>query len=131
MIRPIGYNNSVSFGHIIEGHNNKIIYSKADNERKYGLTKSEKNIFLAGAFLGATLGIGGTYIYQDSKVKSMMLDAQEELQQGVDSLIVKDLTDDDVPEIILVGNDGCSSVYDMRSKKVFLKMGDDMIEKDN
>ena len=132
MIRPIGISNPVKFkGYNDLGDEDKKIYSK-EKKDKFGLTKSEKNIFLAGAFIGAIMGIGGTTLIDKTQIRSMMKNMQSELKEGgIDSLRVEDVTDDKVSDIILVGNDGVSTIYDINTNKIYYEMNGDRVEIDH
>lgn len=133
MIRPLAMSNPVQFkGYTIMGPDDdeNSIPGKENKNKKTGLTSNEKKIFLAGAFLGAMMGVGGTMIADKSQLNSLMRDMQGEYQMGeVDSLIVEDVTEDKIPDIILVGNNGISTIYDMSKDKVFYTDGNEKIEK--
>ena len=130
MIRPLSMGNPIQFkGYTITGGDDEQINSKEQSKKKSGLTESEKKIFLAGAFLGAVMGVGGTMLNDTIKMNSMIKDMQEEVAFGTDSIKIEDVTDDDVPEIILVGSDGNSTIYDMNKNKVFIDMDGDRVEK--
>ena len=131
MIRPLAMSNPVQFkGCTIMGPDDDENPIPSKENKKTGLTNNEKKIFLAGAFLGAMMGVGGTMIADKSQMHSLLRDMQGEYQMGeIDSLIVEDVTDDKVPDIILVGNDGMSTIYDMSKDKVFYTDGDEKIEK--
>ena len=132
MIRPVAMSNPVQFkGYTITGGEPDKEEKNITEEpkKKSGFTNNERNIFIAGAFLGAVMGIGGTILGDKTQMKSMMTDMQEEFVYGVDSMIVEDATDDKIPDVILVGKDGISTVYDMHNNKVFFDMQGDRIEK--
>ena len=136
MIRPLTMSNSIHFGgYTITGGDNEKQENQSSQtteqpSKKFGLTNNEKNIFLAGAFLGAVMGIGGTMLHNASQTESFMNDMKEETLMGkIDTLKVEDVTDDKVPDIILVGDDGISTIYDVKNNKVLLNMDGDMIEK--
>lgn len=102
--------------------------SKPENTRT--LTKSEKNIFVAGALLGAMMGVVGTNLYNDNQTKDMINDMKMELDACHDQdLIIEDVTGDKVPDIIFEDMYGDAVYYDFMKHNVLLRMGDETEEK--
>lgn len=102
--------------------------SKPENTRT--LTKSEKNIFVAGALLGAMMGVVGTNLYNDNQTKDMINDMKMELDACHDQdLIIEDVTGDKVPDIIFKDMYGDAVYYDFMKHNVLLRMGDETEEK--
>lgn len=139
MIRPVLMSNSVYFGRKdvnpktetksdkMPPNNVKVKEDVAEPPKK---NNSVKNTFIAGALLGAVLGGAGAVGYEHYQTKELLRDMNIEAADGaVDSLEVKDINDDDVPEIILKCKDGSSAVYDMNNHKSYIQFEDEIIEK--
>ena len=88
-----------------------------------------KNSLCVGALAGAIIATAGVSMYKDHQIKSLLNEMAEEMTEGVDSIKIQDITKDSIPEIVLMGNDGMESVYDLTSGSVYFKDGSDIVEK--
>ena len=131
MIRPVGMGKVNFKGYTeIGGGDKKPEKNEQQKPKTRGLTKNEKNIFMAGAMLGAMMGVVGTNLYNDNQTKDMINDMKMELDACHDQdLIIEDVTGDKVPDIIFEDMYGDAVYYDFMKHDVRLKMGDETIEK--
>ena len=134
MIRPVSMARPSFKGYTILGGENKPEKNdnvdKPKNSYTRGLTKGEKNIFMAGAFAGLLFGMGGMGLYNRQQTKNLLEDLKMELDMSQDQkLKMKDLTEDNIPEVILEDTNGNSVFYDFMNKDIYIKMGDDVEEK--
>lgn len=134
MIRPVSMARPCFTARTIMGGENET--KKTENNEKQadthtrGLTKGEKNIFLAGAFVGAVMGIGGTYLNNNIQTRNMLEDMKMELDASHDKdLIIEDRTGDKIPEIILEDMNGDVVYYDFMKHNAYLKIGDETVDK--
>ncbi len=133
MIKPVemgkvNFNGYTILGEKSDETNKSKNVSKPENTRS--LTKSEKNIFVAGALLGAMMGVVGTNLYNDNQTKDMINDMKMELDACHDQdLIIEDVTGDKVPDIIFEDMYGDAVYYDFMKHNVLLRMGDETEEK--
>ena len=131
MIRPVGMGKVNFKGYTeIGGGDKKPKENEQVKPKTRGLTKSEKNIFVAGALLGAMMGVVGTNLYNDNQTKDMINDMKMELDACHDQdLIIEDVTGDKVPDIIFEDMYGDAVYYDFMKHNVLLRMGDETEEK--
>lgn len=133
MIRPVGMG-CVSFKSrtIMGGENSKSEPKNEQEKQKRGLTRNEKNIFMAGAFVGAMMGVLGSNTYENIKTRDMMDDIKLELDTSHDQdLIIEDMTGDGVPDIMLKDMNDDAVYYDFMKNKAYLIMGNETIDKSN
>jgi hypothetical protein len=98
----------------------------------YPSSSDEKRVhssFLLGVLFGTVMGGAVATGYNDAKTNDMLKDMVESVDYGVDSVFVKDLNNDNVPEIILQSKDGVNDVYDLNSKKIYMQTDDGLVEK--
>ena len=133
MIRPVGMG-CVSFkSKTIMGGTGTNTEPKNEEEKPQktrGLTRNERNIFLAGAFVGAVTGIGGYALYDNIETEKMLNDMKMELDACHDQeLIIEDVTGDNIPDIMLKDLNDDAVYYDFMKNKAYLRMGDETIDK--
>ncbi len=95
-------------------------------EKTRGLTRNERNIFLAGAFIGAAMGVGGSMMYDNSQTKDLLNDIQEEITaDSTQTIKIKDMNLDNVPEIVVETENGDAVYYDFMKHNAYIKMGNE------
>ena len=131
MIRPVGMGKVNFKGYtIIGGDDPKPKENEQEKPKTRGLTKSEKNIVMAGARLGAIMGVGGTHLYNNIQTKDMIEDMKMELDACHDQdIVIKDVTGDEIPDIVFEDMYGDAVYYDFMKHDVSLRIGDEKVKK--
>jgi hypothetical protein len=110
--------------------NNKKTYKKPQVTQYTHLSKTgDETKYLIGATIGAVLGVASINMYNDHVTKYMLENLKQEIKADDNkSIKIEDINDDKTPEIILEKTDGFEYVYDMKSGKISIKDGDELIE---
>lgn len=102
-----------------------------DSDEKFERTKSEVNsaAMLVGLTVLATMGIGGALLLDNKKANNEeFCEKVEDIYHAnniqKDTFTIKDMTDDNKPDLILYKNDGSIVVIDIANQQVLEKNDD-------
>lgn len=129
MIKPVSLvQNNVYFGiKRLEGGDYKTKKPKPE------LSNTQKTVdkgFYTGMMLSAILGAVAANIYKDNQINNMLQDiAKETVYDEFDCLKIEDMTEDKVPDIVLIDKNGDKTVYDITSGQVYIEEQGELIEK--
>ena len=96
------------------------------------MTDDEKHSWIAGFVVGSALSAavlgGGMTAYDKYQKKDLLNEFKKEYKQDdTKGLEIKDINEDEIPEIILEKKDGDAYIYDMNNYYVGIRMGDEII----
>ena len=128
MIRPVSFANTTP-------NFKGLTYTSDDLDNPRNNSKSMspdlKNGFYAGLIIGASLATTGTVIYKDNQVNRMLKDiAATKIYDEADSFTIRKMTDDNIPNFILIDKSGDETVYDMTSGKIYLNEDGELVERE-
>jgi len=128
-INPVRFMSN-NFDEIYFEKNNEIIINK---QTSGGLIsdKKWKNGFFVGTLMGILAATGFSTYNTTDKTNELLKDMKKTLVTGnIDGIEISDMTKDNTPDIILKDENGDMDIYDIKSKKVYVKLDDEIIEKD-
>ena len=107
----------------------KIMLNKTNISK---MTDDEKHSWVAGFVIGSALSAAvlgaGTSVYNNYAKKDLLNEFKEEYKQDdTKGLEIKDINEDEIPEIILEKKDGDAYIYDMNNYDVGIRMGDEIV----
>lgn len=107
----------------------KIMLNKTNISK---MTDDEKHSWIAGFVVGSALSAavlgGGMTAYDKYQKKDLLNEFKKEYKQDdTKGLEIKDINEDEIPEIILEKKDGDAYIYDMNNYDVGIKMGDEIV----
>ncbi|GEM_PF-3948361 len=128
---PISFRSSnINHAKRKDNNNTQNTVINKQNAKELFADKKLRNTFLAGTIAGIMVTAGVSGQYNKVATRNMLKDMKENLDNNdYDEIEIKDVTKDNTPEIILKDKNGDADVYDVKSHKIYVKLGDELIEK--
>lgn len=137
MIRPVTMNSRIPFkakSFETSTDSGKTDFNEINNMaealRKKSARDKLQNAFLIGTTVGALAGATSMNLYKDFQTNELLKEMAAEIAYGTESIDIKDMTKDNIPDVILIGSDGASTVYDMKNNDILINMDGELIRQD-